>query len=52
MWSTAGWPVSTFRDVASKRTSARAAESQVRTLVESEPGESVPDRQAWGSRPV
>ena len=34
MWSTAGWPVSTFREVASKRTSARAAASQSRMLAD------------------
>src|SRR6267154_6273211 len=34
MWSTAGWPFSTLRDVASKRTSAWADFSHVWTLVE------------------
>jgi hypothetical protein len=33
MWSMAGWPVWTFREVASKRTSAWAAVSQSWILV-------------------
>jgi hypothetical protein len=52
MWSTAGSPFSTLRDVASKRTSAWAFFSQIPTLLGEISRAGVPAPHFSGSMPV